>query len=114
MAADRDFTQISNKLFRDARLSAKAMGVFGHISTHRDGYGVTPESISRCMRDGVSAIKGALRELEQYGYLARVRERTAEGKLGGVVYEITDEPEENPWSQPADGNPPQVVTRGNV
>src|SRR5256885_5221869 len=40
MAADR-FTQISNELFRDPRLSFKAKGVFGLISTHRDGYGIT-------------------------------------------------------------------------
>jgi DNA-binding transcriptional ArsR family regulator len=93
MAADQ-FTQISNALFRDPRLSAKAMGVFGHISTHQNGYGVTPESISRHMRDGVSAIKGALRELEECGYLVRTRERRPDGTLGGVLYEITDEPEE--------------------
>lgn len=88
MATDQ-FTQISNALFRDSRLSAKAMGVFGHISTHEDGYGITAESISRHVRDGVSAIKGALRELEEYGYLVRSQERRSDGTLGVVVYEIT-------------------------
>ena len=41
MAGDA-FTQIRNAVFRDARLSAKAMGVFGHLSTHRAGYAITP------------------------------------------------------------------------
>lgn len=91
MAGDQ-FTQIRNALFRDPRLSAKAMGVFGHISTHQDGYGVTPETISRYMRDGIDGIKAALRELETYGYLTRARERRADGTLGSVVYEITDLP----------------------
>ncbi len=63
MAADA-FTQIRNAVFRDARLSAKAMGIFGNISTHREGWGITPESISKQMRDGVDAIKSGLRELD--------------------------------------------------
>lgn len=103
MAADR-FTQISNNLFRDSRLSAKAMGVFGHISTHRGGFGVTPESISRHMRDGVSAIKGALQELEACGYLVRTQQRRADGTMGPVEYYITDMPPEEqiPTSEPVD------------
>jgi hypothetical protein len=92
MAADA-FTQIRNAVFRDSRLSAKAMGIFGNISTHRDGWGITPESISKQMRDGVSAIKAGLRELEEYGYLQRVRERRPDGTLGGSEYFITDQPE---------------------
>lgn len=113
MAADQ-YTSIRNALFRDARLSAKAMGIFGHISTHQDGYGVTPESISRHMKDGVSAIKGGLRELETCGYLYRERERRQDGTLGASTYYITDEPEavvaeverQNPSSEPEDGNRP--------
>ncbi|MGW1562781.1 hypothetical protein ACWCQ1_40720 [Streptomyces sp. NPDC002144] len=40
MAAD-EFTQIANGLFHDARLSYKAKGIFGYVSTHRDGWQVT-------------------------------------------------------------------------
>ncbi len=36
MAADH-FTQIANSLFRDSRLSDKAKGIFGYVSTHLDG-----------------------------------------------------------------------------
>jgi hypothetical protein len=92
MAADQ-FTQIRNAVFRDSRLTGKAMGIFGNISTHRDGWGITPESISTQMRDGVSAIKAGLRELEKYGYLQRERERRPDGTLGGSEYFITDQPE---------------------
>lgn len=106
------FTQIRNAVFRDARLSAKAMGVFGHISTHQDGFGVTPDTIAKHMRDGVSAIQGALRELEACGYLVRRRVRNKDGTLGGSIYEITDEPagetvrdEQNRRSNPGVENP---------
>lgn len=111
MAGDR-FTQIANRVFRDPRLSGKAMGVFGHLSTHRAGYGVTPERISQFMRDGVSAIKGALQELEACGYLYRERERRPDGTLGASTYYITDQPDgaddaSGPADQPAEPCEPQ-------
>ncbi|MFC9429282.1 hypothetical protein [Streptomyces sp. NPDC056987] len=108
MAGDA-FTQIRNAVFRDARLSAKAMGIFGNISTHRDGWGITPESISAQMRDGVDAVKSGLRELEKFGYLQRERERRPNGTLGASSYFITDQPEliaETPSSEPEVENPP--------
>lgn len=105
MAGD-NFTQISNGLFRDPRLSAKAKGIFGLISTHRAGWGLTPESIAAAMKDGVSAIKAGLRELEQYGYLLRTQQRKPDGTLGPIVYRITDIPR----SEPVDGNRPAAMT----
>jgi hypothetical protein len=95
MAGDQ-FTQISNGLFRDPLLSAKAKGIFGFISTHRDGWGVTPESISAYMSDGVSAINSGLKELEARGYLHRDQPRRANGTLGPIVYYITDMPRSEP------------------
>ena len=117
MAADR-FTQISNQLFRDTRLSFKAKGVFGLISTHRNGYGVTPEAIAAQSTDGVSAVKGALRELEAANYLKRTRVRRKDGTYGPSQYFITDMPElpnsedsdqeeqQTPRSEPAVDFPP--------
>lgn len=109
MAADvlqRDFTQIHNRLFRDTRLSFKAKGIFGLISTHRDGYGVTPEWIAAASADGPAAVKTGLRELEQAGYLVRHQERREDGTLGSMTYSITDMPS----SQPVGENRPAVVT----
>lgn len=114
MAADA-FTQIRNTLFRDNRLSFRDKGVFGLISTHRDGFGVSAESIAACSpTDGITAIKTSLRNLESYGYLQRTRLRNTNGTLGGAVYFITDQPEafgdvpelQNPSSQPAVAQPP--------
>ncbi|MFF6866669.1 hypothetical protein [Streptomyces ardesiacus] len=105
MAAD-NFTQISNALFRDPRMSAKAKGIFGFISTHRVGWGLTPESIAAAMKDGVSAIKAGLRELEEFGYLLRTQNRRSDGTMGPIVYRITDMPS----SQPVVGNRPAGMT----
>jgi hypothetical protein len=96
MAADAHFTQISNALFRDPRVSFKAKGIFGLISTHRDGFGITPETIAHCGKEGVAAIKTALRELEAFGYLDRAQERRPDGTMGPVEYYITDMPRSEP------------------
>ncbi len=93
MAADR-FTQISNNLFRDPRISFKAKGLFGYISTHRDGFGVTVEMIVRAGVEGRAAVMAGLKELEAFGYLVRERERREDGTLGAMAYFITDEPAE--------------------
>lgn len=98
MAAD-NFTQISNDLFRDPRLSAKAKGIFGFVSTHRSGWGMTPESIAACMTDGVSAVNTGLRELERYGYLERFQDRNADGTMSRMRYRITDIPRSAPVSE---------------
>ncbi len=44
------------------------------------------------MRDGVDAVKAALRELETCGYLRRERQRRPDGTMGPVTYHITDQP----------------------
>ncbi|MEU1264569.1 hypothetical protein ABZ473_21240 [Streptomyces cellulosae] len=105
MAGDQ-FTQISNALFRDGRLSFKAKGIFGYISTHRDGWQVTVAELVRRGLEGVDAITTGLKQLEQHGFLHRTRERNLNGTLGQSLYVITDLPDpQNPRSQPESGFP---------
>ncbi|MGW0648472.1 hypothetical protein ACWD4T_06665 [Streptomyces umbrinus] len=106
MAAD-SFTQIANALFRDAQLSFKAKGLFGLLSTHREGWRMTVTDIARRGRDGESAVKSGLKELEKHGFLVRERERDPDGTLGAVAYLITDLPAlQNTRSGPESGFPP--------
>jgi hypothetical protein len=106
MAADQ-FTQIANGLFRDTRLSFKAKGLFGLLATHRDGWRMTVTDIARRGRDGDSAVKTGLRELEKHGFLVRERDRGPDGTLGAAAYFITDLPAlQSSTSQPESGFPP--------
>ncbi|WP_327260003.1 hypothetical protein [Streptomyces sp. NBC_01240] len=96
MAADvfeQQFTQIHNALFRDRRLSFKAKGIFGLISTHRDGFGVSEGAIASFSTDGVSAVSSGLKELILCRYLQRERKRDELGRLGEAEYYITDMPD---------------------
>ncbi|KOV71846.1 hypothetical protein ADL00_06955 [Streptomyces sp. AS58] len=106
MAADR-FTQIANGLFRDPRLSFRAKGLFGLISTHRDGWRISVADLARRGRDGEAAVRSGLKELEKHGFLRRERERHADGTLGAAAYVITDLPgQQRGRSQPMSGFPP--------
>lgn len=106
MAADvfeQQFTRIHNAVFRDKRMSYKAKGIFGLISTHRDGFGLSIESLTSFSTDGVSAVRTGLNELEQCGYLKRDQQRldgpsednpkAKKGSWGSVEYFITDMPD---------------------
>ncbi|MFI8194485.1 hypothetical protein ACIF8T_38195, partial [Streptomyces sp. NPDC085946] len=105
MAADQ-FTQIANGLFRDGRLSFKAKGIFGYISTHRDGWQITVSELVRHGKEGTDAITTGLKELEKYGFLLRERQRHPDGTLGAAAYFITDLPAlQNRRSQPESGFP---------
>ncbi|WP_328876405.1 helix-turn-helix domain-containing protein [Streptomyces sp. NBC_00287] len=106
MAADQ-FTQIANGLFRTTQLSFKAKGLFGLLSTHREGWRMTVTDIARRGRDGESGVKSGLKELEQRGFLIRERERDPDGTLGAAAYFITDLPAlQNSRSEPESGFPP--------
>ncbi|MFE5894935.1 hypothetical protein ACFQ6E_39285 [Streptomyces sp. NPDC056462] len=106
MAAD-SFTQVANALFRESQLSYKAKGLFGLLSTHREGWRMSVADVAHRGRDGEAAVKGGLKELEKYGFLVRERERGVDGTLGAVAYFITDLPAlQNSRSQPESGFPP--------
>ncbi|MER5913029.1 hypothetical protein ABT124_21635 [Streptomyces sp. NPDC001982] len=106
MAPDQ-FTQIANALFRATQLSFKAKGLFGLLSTHRDGWRMTVTDIARRSRDGEAAVKSGLKELEKHSFLVREREREADGTLSAAAYFITDLPSlQNHRSQPESGFPP--------
>ncbi|MEU9671886.1 hypothetical protein AB0E25_41650 [Streptomyces bobili] len=105
MAADQ-FTRIANDLFRDPKISFKAKGIFGYISTHRDGWQITVATLARHGRERVDAVTTGLEELENHGFLLRERDRNADGTLGQALYCITDLPVlQSPSSQPESGYP---------
>jgi hypothetical protein len=103
MAGDQ-FTQIANGPFRDNRISYRVKGLFGYISTHRDGWQITAANLARHGREHVDAVTTGLKELEHHGFLLRERDRNADGTLGQVLYFITDLPAwQSPSSQPESG-----------
>lgn len=89
LAIDRDFTIIRNAWARDGRLSLRARGLLLQLYSHRAGWEVTIESLMRVNPEGRNAIRAAIGELEQHGYLKR-QQQVSGGRYGGMDYIVCD------------------------
>jgi len=87
---ERDFTQIPNAWLRDDRLGFRAIGVLGMLMSHEAGYEISLKSIAGRSKDGISAIRTAVEELEAYGYLRREQMRASNGRLSHTNWELCD------------------------
>lgn len=72
------------EVWADARLSLKAKGVYG-VMNDGGGSGWSAERVCMVCKDGRDAVLKAMKELEECGYLSRVRLKT-----GKMEYKIAD------------------------
>lgn len=82
----RDFTQIPNAWIRDERLSHRARGVLAVLLSHRDGWETSVEHLVKNGKEGRDAIRSALNELLEVGYLRREVAQGEGGKFSGTRY----------------------------
>jgi hypothetical protein len=93
LAFEGQFVQIPNSWMRDTRISRRAKGLLAEIMTHSEGWEITIESLIEKGTEGRDAIRGAIKELEDAGYLRRERRRDS-GRYGGVDYVLQEPPEQ--------------------
>jgi len=87
---ESNFARIPNAWVRDIRLSRRARGFLAELMSHEIGWTITFDSLLRGGTEGRDAIKAAMRELEQLGYLRRIQNKDADGKFGNLKYIITE------------------------
>ena len=90
LAFEGQFTQIPNAWVRDERLSRKARGVLTEIMSHRVGWHVSVNGLVKSGPEGRDAIKAALVELKDAGYLQVSQTRGDGGRWNEVEYELCD------------------------
>ncbi len=124
----QSYTIVDNDVIGDDRLSLRTRGLLVWILSKPDGWAVTADALAEHHREGQSAIKTALRELESAGYLVRVksRQRAVSGRLVWVwettVYDrphnvsVSSDPTANVQVAPSVENRPTETTpaRANV
>ena len=113
---NRNYTVMSNYHLRDRRLSLKAKGLLSQMLSLPEDWDYTLKGLSQINRESVSAIRTAVWELEQVGYIVRQQNRDAKGKMAEMIYTIYEQPQrvltdtqpvsENPVSEnPTSDNP---------
>lgn len=85
------FSIVDNKVIEDERLSFKARGLLIYMLSKPDDWKFyTDELAKRSSKDGVSAIKSALNEIERAGYLTRKQGHKKNGQFTSQDWILTD------------------------
>lgn len=89
----KEFTQIPNDLLRNPEISGKAKSIQCILLSNKDGWKSYINGLKNFMSEGETAIRSGLGELEQHGYLKRIRYRNKETKQWvGSFWAYTDTP----------------------
>ena len=86
------FTNISNRVLNDSRLSWKARGLLVHLLSKPGNWKVIPSRMEKDSPQGISAIRSGLKELEKYGYAKLITIKGVDGKIIGREWVISDVP----------------------
>ena len=95
---NRGYTVMSNHHLRNKDLSLKAKGLLSQMLSLPESWDFTLKGLSLINREQIDAIRAAVRELEQAGYIVRSRERDSQGRLRGADYIIYEQPQPVPDS----------------
>ena len=96
------FTVIPNAWVRDPNLSRRARGLLAELLSHKEGWKVSTDSLWRAGPEGRDAVRKAVQELEDAGYLRREARVGESNKFDGLDYVLTD-PDDVSAGETADG-----------
>lgn len=97
-----NFTIVPNAIFRHKGISQQATGLYCYLFSHKSDQQITINFITNHFKNGRDAIRSAIAELEQLGYLERKQLRQ-NGKITAYNYILKDTPA---TEKPSTGKPP--------
>lgn len=92
------WTQVPNTWLKDKNLSLKAKGLLAVMQSLPDGWDFSVAGLTTILNEGLNAVRSAVHELEETGYLTRTQVRDAQGKITDTVWTLYETPHdvENP------------------
>ena len=94
----KDYTIMANHHLKNRDLSLKAKGLLSVMLSLPEDWHFTVHGLVSICKEGRDSISGAVRELEEAGYIVRHRLRDKEGHINGlecIIYETPQKPENN-------------------
>ena len=88
-----NYTVMSNHHLQDKRLSLKAKGLLSYMLSLPDDWDYTLKGLAAINKESVDAIRTAIWELEDAGYVVRTRVRDERGCLRGCDYYVYEYPQ---------------------
>lgn len=89
---NENYTQMSNFHLRDKHLSLRAVGLLSKMLSLPPDWDYTVAGLSAICKEGKDAIRAALNELEDAGYMTRYQTHSDTGKFDRNEYLIREEP----------------------
>lgn len=92
------FTQISNIIFDDYRLSYKEIGIYCNMMKFPDDWEFSIRYLAECHQDRKTSVKSGIDKLLEYGYITREKyqSRKEKGYFTNYDYVIYEDPYDNP------------------
>jgi len=89
-----NYTVMSNYHLRDKRLNLRTIGLLSLILSLPQDWDYSQAGLVAICKDGPDSVAAGLKQLEDFGYLERSRERDAKGRVHGVVYRVYEAPKD--------------------
>lgn len=106
---ERDFCYMANEFLKDSRLSWKAKGIIAYVQMLPDDWVLNMRDLTNRATDGRDSLYSGIKELEKYGYCAKVMQRNPDGTIAGYAYEICDKSVFQPFTENPDTVKPDTV-----
>lgn len=101
----RDYTVMSNFHLKDMNLSLKAKGLLSMMLSLPETWNYTTRGLAAICKEGVDAIRSAIRELEAAGYIVRRLLRGDNGQIADTEYIIYEQPQDGTDTPPSPDDP---------
>lgn len=108
-----NYTRLSNEFLLDETISDKARGTLVRLLCRPDNWNLNINYLVKTGKDGNTAIRSAIRELEKAGYIQREVSRHENGRIIGVEYIIHESPVKPCGDRPAPEQPCVVAGEEN-
>lgn len=89
---ENNFVMIQNSMFEDNRLSWKAKGLLGYMLSRPDNWIIRTSDLIKRSTDGERAVKSAIKELKETGYLVIHKLKNNKGQFIGADWVYDDVP----------------------